>query len=129
MAIKFRIFIRKLLIVVNLVLAFIFILACLAPYLNPVKWWFISWLGLIFPILLFLTLVSFFFWLFIRPGYSWLFLIALLIGWNSIRVFFVFYVYHEFAYEYPVAVVRVFSGYVVLFREMKRNNYGGSGTR
>ena len=55
MAIKFRIFIRKLLIVVNLVLAFIFILACLAPYLNPVKWWFISWLGLIFPILLFLS--------------------------------------------------------------------------
>jgi hypothetical protein len=98
MAIKFRIFIRKLLIVLNLVLAFIFILACLAPYLNPVKWWFISWLGFIFPILLFLMLVSFVFWLFIRPKYSWLFLIALLIGWKSIFVFFAFHVHHEFKY-------------------------------
>ncbi len=129
MALKFRIFIRRLLIVVNLVLAFIFILACLAPYLNPVKWWFISWLGLIFPILLFLMLVSFFFWLFIRPGYSWLFLIALLIGWKSIRVFFAFHVNHEFKIEKPADVLRVVSWNVARFIEIKKNNDAGSQAR
>ena len=32
--------------IINIVVVFLFLLACLVPYLNPQSWWFISFLGL-----------------------------------------------------------------------------------
>ena len=129
MAGKFRTFIRKLLIIANFVLGIAFLLACLAPYLNPVKWWFISWLGFIFPFLLFLLIVSIFFWLFIKPGYALLFLVVVLLGWKSISVFFSFHIPHQFKYEKPANTLRIVTWNVARFIEIKKNNDDGSRTR
>ncbi len=126
---KFRTFIRKFLIVANFVLAIVFILACLAPYLNPLKWWFISWFGFIFPVLLFLLIVSVFFWLFVKPAYSLLFLIVVLTGWKSISVFFSFHIPHKFKYEKPAGALRIVTWNVARFIEIKKNNDEGSKIR
>src|SRR6266508_1921563 len=126
---KFRTFTRNLLIVVNLFLAFVFLLACLAPYLNPVKWWFISWLGLMFPFLLFLMVISVLFWLFFRAKYATLFLAAILIGWKSIHVFIAFNLPRVFNYEKPANVLRIVSWNVARFIEIKKNKDAGSKIR
>jgi len=129
MASKFRTFIRKFLTVVSFGLAIIYLLACLAPYLNPVKWWFISWLGFIFPFLAFLLAASILFWLFLKPAYSFLFLVVLLSGWKSITVFFSFHFPHEFKNEKETGALRIVTWNVARFIEIKKNNNGGSRVR
>src|SRR5690349_15173796 len=101
MVTRVRTFFFRFFIVLNFILVAVFLLACLAPYLNPLRWWFISWLGLIFPLLLILLIAAIFFWIFLRPRYSILFLVVLLMGWKSISVFFAFHFSREFSYKKP----------------------------
>jgi len=113
----------------NILLAIIYLLACLAPYLNPAKWWFISWFGLIFPFLFLLLILSIFFWLFFKPKYALLLLVTLLIGWKSIGVFYAFHISHKFNYEKNADVLRVVTWNVARFIEIRKNNNSGSLTR
>jgi hypothetical protein len=129
MVTRVRTFFLRLLIVLNIVLAAVFLLACLAPYLNPTKWWFISWLGFIFPVLLILLFFSILFWLFFRPKYSLLLLVILLTGWKNISVFFAFHLPREFNYKKPSDVLRVVTWNVARFVEIKKNNNTGSQIR
>jgi endonuclease/exonuclease/phosphatase family metal-dependent hydrolase len=129
MASKFRTFTRKLLIATNILLATLYLLACAAPYLNPSKWWFISWLGLIFPFLFFLLILSIFFWLLFKRIYAVMLLVVLLIGWKNIRVFFAFHVQRKFNYEKEAGVLRVVTWNVARFIEIKKNNNAGSQIR
>ena len=129
MASKFRTFTRKLLIAINILLAVIYLLACLAPYLNPTTWWFIAWLGLIFPFLLMLLLLSIFFWLFFKVKYAVMLMVVLLIGWKSISVFYAFHISHKFNYEKSADVLRIVSWNVARFIEIKKNSNAGSLTR
>ena len=129
MVTRLRTFFLRFFIVISFILAAVFLLACLAPYLDPIKWWFISWLGLIFPLLLALMLISIFFWLFFKPRYSLLFLIVLLMGWKSISVFYAFHFSREFNYKKPADVLRVVTWNVARFIEIKKNNNPGSQIR
>ena len=129
MVTRLRTFFLRFFIIISFILAAVFLLACLAPYLDPIKWWFISWLGLIFPLLLALMLISVFFWLFFKPKYSLLFLIVLLMGWKSISVFYAFHFPREFNYKKPDDVLRVVSWNVARFIEIKKNNNTGSQIR
>ena len=75
---------------INIFVAVIYLLACLAPYLDPKKWWFISLIGLGFAFL-FVTLVAFIlFWLVFKPRYTLISLIPILIGYKIFMVFFCF---------------------------------------
>ena len=129
MATRFRTFIRKFLIILNFILAIFFLLACIAPYLNPAKWWFISILGLAFPFLIAALIFSIFFWLFVKPKYGLIFLVILLLGWKSIHVFFAFHVTHNFNYEKKPGELRIVSWNVARFVEIIKNNNKGSQTR
>jgi endonuclease/exonuclease/phosphatase family metal-dependent hydrolase len=129
MVARLRTFFLRFVILLNFILAAGFLVACLAPYLDPRKWWFISWLGFIFPILLILLSISIFFWLFFKPRYSLLFLVVLLMGWKSISVFFAFHLSKEFHYQKPADVLRVVTWNVARFVEIKKNNNAGSQIR
>jgi endonuclease/exonuclease/phosphatase family metal-dependent hydrolase len=118
-----------LLIILNFILAFVFLLACLAPYLNPGRWWFISWLSLFCPFLFILLAISIFFWLFFKLRYALVFLVILLLGWKNIRVFFAFNAPHEFNYEKDAGALRIVSWNVARFIEIRKNNNKGSQTR
>jgi endonuclease/exonuclease/phosphatase family metal-dependent hydrolase len=106
-----------------------FLLACLAPYLDPRKWWLISLIGLGFAFII-VTLIAFiFFWLVFRPRYIFISIIPMLIGWKSISVFFAFHMPQKFDYDKPPNSFRILHWNVARFTELKRNNNKGSQTR
>lgn len=83
-----RKFTKRFVIVTNIVVVVLFLLACANSFLHPDKWWFISILGLIFPLLLILVFGFFIFWLFFYSRrLSLLSLVALIIGWTNIHAF------------------------------------------
>ena len=129
MVTRFRTFLLRFFIVLNFILVAAFLLACVAPYLNPVSWWFISWLGFTFPVLLILMVISILFWLFWKPRYSLLLLLVLLAGWKNISVFYAFHFSRDFNYEKPADVLRVVTWNVARFIEIKKNNNAGSQIR
>lgn len=126
---RYRRFTKLFFVVLNLVIAAIFLLACIAPYLHPKKWWFVSMIGLGFAFII-VTLIAFlFFWLVFKPRYMLISLIVLVIGYKSISVFFAFHIPDKFDYEKPKDVLRVVQWNVARFTEWKRNNNKGSQTR
>jgi len=125
----YRRFTKIFFLVLNICAAVAFLLACLAPLLDPVKWWVISLIGLGFAFII-VTLIAFiFFWLVFKPKYVLISLIPMLIGWKSISVFFAFHIPDKFNYEKPNGSLRVVQWNVARFVEWKRNNNKGSQTR
>ena len=129
MASKLRVFTKRFFIITNFIVVFIFLLACLAPYLNPQKWWVISMLGLGFPVLLILVLLFLLIWVIVKIRWASVSAIALLLGFKSIGVFFSFGSSRSFDYKRTPNTIRVVSWNVARFVEMKRNNNKGSQTR
>ena len=114
---------------INIFVAVVFLLACLAPYLDPKKWWFISLIGLGFAFV-FVSLIAFIlFWLVFKPRYILISLLPMLIGYQSIMVFFAFHIPDKFDYNKPNTALRVAHWNVARFTEWKRNNNKGSKTR
>lgn len=74
----------------NVLIVLFFLLACLAPFISPVRFWPISFLTLGFPIMLTLLVIFLIFWLIFHPKYALLPLLALLIGWKSVSSFISF---------------------------------------
>lgn len=129
MAATYRRFSKIIFIIFNVLAAFVFLLACLAPNLNPVKWWYISMLGLGFAFII-ITLTAFiFFWLVFKPKLVLISLIPMLIGYKSIATFFAFNTSQKFNYEKEKDVLRVAHWNVARFMEWRRNNNKGSQTR
>jgi endonuclease/exonuclease/phosphatase family metal-dependent hydrolase len=127
---KLRLYTIRFLVYSNGVLAFIFLLSCLVPYLDPGNWWFISFLGLAFPFLLILVILSAIAWLvLLKPKYALISGIALLAGYKSISVFFAMHSSSSFNYKKDPAHIRVVSWNVARFVELRKNKNAGSGTR
>ena len=129
MASKFRIFTKRVLILINYVVVFFFLLACIAPYLDPQGWWFIYFLGIGFPFLLLAVLGFLIGWLFVKRRYAMISGIALLVGIKSISVFFAYNFPKKFIAEKKPQTIRIATWNVARFIEMKRNNNKGSQTR
>ena len=129
MASKFRLFTKRFFIFSNLVVVIFFLLACFAPYLDPQKWWFISFLGLGFPFLLILVIIFMFWWLFVKRRFALISAVALLIGIKSISVFFAFHSNSSTLSIKKPGQIRIATWNVARFIEMKRNNNKGSHTR
>lgn len=130
MGTRFRIFTRRIFVIANVVLVFFFLLSCLVPFLNPQKWWVIGFLGLSFPILLFLVILFLLGWLIIlRPRRALISGIALLFSIKNISVFFAFHATTSFHYKKEPGTLRVATWNVARFIELKRNTNKGSQAR
>jgi endonuclease/exonuclease/phosphatase family metal-dependent hydrolase len=130
MAISFRVFTKRFFLYVNIVAVFFFLLACLVPYLNPQKWWFISFLGLAFPFLLLIVFLFFAVWLILmKPRFALVSGIALLLGIKSISVLFAFHAPRAFNYKKEPGSIRIVSWNVARFLELKRNTNSASEKR
>jgi endonuclease/exonuclease/phosphatase family metal-dependent hydrolase len=126
---RYRRFTKIFFVTLNSFVAIIFLLACLAPYLDPKKWWPISLIGLGFAFII-VTLIAFiFFWLIFRPKWMLISLLSLAIGYKSILVFFGFHAPDKFDYDKPRDILRVAHWNVARFIEWKRNNNKGSQIR
>jgi endonuclease/exonuclease/phosphatase family metal-dependent hydrolase len=62
----------------------VYLLACLIPFLDPAKFWFIAILGLGFPFLLALVLICLIISALVRSRWFFLALVVLLAGWQQI---------------------------------------------
>ena len=113
----------------NIGVVTLFLLACIAPYLNPQKWWLISFLGLVFPFLLVIVLIYLLWWLILWRRYALISGMAIVMGIKSISVFFSFHNSGSFRYNKEPGTIRVVSWNVARFIEMKRNSNAGSLTR
>ena len=91
MANKLRTYTKRLLVFINLGVAFVFLLACLNPYINPTNWWFVSLLGIGFPFLLLAVVGFLIWWLFIKKKYALISGVALLLGLKNITAFYSFH--------------------------------------
>jgi endonuclease/exonuclease/phosphatase family metal-dependent hydrolase len=130
MSSKFRLFTKRFFIYINIFVVFFFLLSCLAPFLNPQKWWFISVLGLAFPFLLILVILIIAGWIILfKYRFALLNGLAILIGFKSVIVFFAFHWPGAFNYKKDPASIRIATWNVDRFIEMKRNNNKGSQTR
>ena len=130
MANKLRLFTKRVFIYSNIIVVFVFLLACLVPYLSPQRWWFLSFLGLGFPFLLIIVIFFAIGWLIIlKPRLALISGVALLLSIKSISVFFAFHNKKTFNYKKEPQTIRVVSWNVARFIELKRNTNKGSETR
>lgn len=72
--------IRKIIFYANVALVIVTLLAYLSPYVNPAAFWVLSFLGPIFPLLVFLNFVFVFYWLITQWKKSLLSLLCLALG-------------------------------------------------
>src|SRR5712671_7375338 len=97
---KLRLITKRILIYTNVIAAFFFLLSCLVPYLNPQKWWFISFLGLGFPFLMLVVILFLIWWLIIlKPRLALISGLSLILSFKSIIVFFAFHRPGTFNYK------------------------------
>ncbi len=102
-----RNFTKRVFIVSNIIVAILFLLACANTFLHPDKWWIISLLGLIFPLLLLFVFGFLIFWLFSSPRWAMLSLIVMIIGWQNIHTFLAFNFNSKFNIEKQPNTLRV----------------------
>ena len=129
MAFKVRRITKIIFIILNVLFSGAFLLACLASGLDPVEWWMIALLGLVFGYLVIALIAFILFWLVIKPRFILVSLVPMLIGYKSIAVFFALQVSEKFNYQKPANVLRVAHWNVARFTEWKRNNNRGSQVR
>ena len=128
-----RHFSRRLFVISNIVAVTLFLLACANSFLHPGRWWFISLLGLIFPLLLLLVLALFIFGLFFPSCRRWslLSLVVLILGWPNIHSFWAFHPgqHFHFQQEKPPHSLRVLTWNCRSFDEFITKKKGSSGHR
>lgn len=89
----FRKITKGFVVVANIVAVALFLLACMSSYVNPVRWWFIAFLGLAFPYFLLIILLFVVTWGFAKSKWIFLNLAALLIAWGNIKAVFAFHAF------------------------------------
>ncbi|MHB1920876.1 MAG: endonuclease/exonuclease/phosphatase family protein [Chitinophagaceae bacterium] len=100
---------KKMLMAVNIVTDLVFLLGCLAAYINPSHFWEMGFLGLGFPFMLALTLGFLIFWLLADARMSLISLVALGVGYHSIYVFFAFHGGHGEPFPRPTHSLTILS--------------------
>lgn len=128
---KIRNYSRRLFVISNIVAVTLFLLACANSFLHPGRWWFISLLGLFFPLLLLLVLAFLIFGLFFPSCRRWslVSLIALVLGWSNIHSFCAFHPSQHFQSQKPLHSLRLLTWNLRSFDEFITKKRGASGHR
>ncbi len=109
------------LLIINGIVAVLFLIACLSPYLNPAKWWVIGFTGLIVPYLVLALILLIIAWLIAKPVFSIIPIIVLLIGWNQLYVLFAWHAGSPFVKHKHDAELRIVDWNVQSFNGMTKN--------
>lgn len=67
----------------NALAALLLLISYLAAFINPAQFWPIAFLGIAYPILLLVNFVFILCWLYRKPKFAFLSIIALAMGWNT----------------------------------------------
>lgn len=96
MRIRAKQFFRLIFRIANITVMICYLLACLVPFINAGKSWFIAMMGLFFPLLFFTLLVFLVYWLYRRSKWAFACLAVLLMGWVQVSVMFGFHLPKKF---------------------------------
>jgi len=126
-----RNFTRRLFITLNIITVVLFLLACANSSLHPGRWWLVSLVGLIFPLLLLLLVIFFVVGLFLSHYRLWslISLVTLLIGWSNIHCLIALHPGASFTMKKPVGSIRVMTWNIRSFDEYITHKKGASGHR
>ncbi len=113
---------KRFFIVVNIIIAALFLLACANSFLEPRHFWFIALLGLVFPALLILMIGFLVFWTLVRSKWALVPLFLLIFGWFHIHAFYAFNLSHRFEDAKQKDVIRVITWNVHYLDQMYRPN-------
>ncbi len=113
--------IRYIIFFLNILCIIPFLATCLIPFLSAQQWWFIGLMGMMFPILFIGTILFLILWIFIKPLFSLVNLIVLLIGVQQIIVMFAFNGNHVFNINKKAATIRILT-WNVQYMEGVANN-------
>ncbi len=121
---------KKFVVITNVGVALVFLLACLAYYANPVQYWYIAFLGFVFPYLLLLIIGYIVLWVLFKSKWCLLNLALLLIASQNISAVFAF---HAFAKAFnPIkknTAIRVLHWNTMCFGEDIKDRIEGSELR
>src|SRR5687768_9405697 len=107
MSTRFRNFTKRVFVIINIIVAALFLLACANAFLHPERWWFIAILGLAFPFLLTLMVVFVVFWAFFRSKWVFLSVAVLLIGFTNIRALVSLHFGQKFQIQKDTSGIRI----------------------
>lgn len=111
---------KRLFVIVTIAAVVLFLLACLAAHVNPVKYWFISFLGVGFIFFLVLLLLLFIFWFIFGSRWAWLPLLAIIAGWGQVHVLFGLHPFTHFKISKPEGAIRIMQWNVSRWDEMRK---------
>lgn len=113
---------KSIIISINIVLALIFLIGALSPYINPAHFWIHGFFSLITPYLILVLILFILFWLISRPKWSLISLIALCIGWKQIPVVFAWSGDSGFSKRKPENSFRMVDWNIQSFNGLSKNS-------
>ena len=120
---------NNLFILLNIFIIFIYSLVCLVPVIDAGKFWYISLLGLIFPLLFFVLLFFFISLLLFKSRWALLSFFALIFSWQQISAVFKFYPPKSFNAVKATNNLRLLSWNVSSWDELNKAKRGGTSYR
>ncbi len=105
----------------NILVTVVFLIACLAPHVNPKNWWITGFAGLIVPYLILVLILFLIFWLVARPRLALLPLLTLAIGWQQLSVVFAWHPGAGFTKRKPANTLRIIDWNVQSFNGLTSN--------
>lgn len=119
---RLRKFFRFVFIIANIIAILLYLMACLVPFVNSGRSWFVAMLGLVFP-LLFVIMTGFLvYWIFRRSKWVWVCLAALLLSWKQVSVMFGFHFPEKFDEAKSPQTLRVFTWNLSSWGESNRSD-------
>lgn len=106
---------------VNVIIAVLFLIACLSPYVNPARWWLNGFTGLIVPYLVLVLILFIIFWLLVSPRLALVPLLTLAIGWQQLEVVFAWHPGAGYTKRKPENSLRIVTWNVQSFNGMSKN--------
>jgi len=129
MAKFFRKLTKRFFIICNIVIAIVYLIACLTAYLNPAIYWYVALLGVGF-IFITLALIGFIiFWLLFRSKWAVLSVVTLALGWFQLHALFALHLFSGYELKKEPGSFRLLTWNVSRFDEMNKIWRGGTSNR
>jgi endonuclease/exonuclease/phosphatase family metal-dependent hydrolase len=129
MAKFFRRLTKRFFIICNIIAVLVFLIACMAAYLNAATYWYIALLGVGFVFLTLILVGFFIFWLLFKSKWAILPLLALIAGWIQVHALFATDPFTRFDAEKEAGSFRVLTWNVSRWDEMNKVWKGGETNR
>jgi endonuclease/exonuclease/phosphatase family metal-dependent hydrolase len=110
-----RRFTKKIFVVSNIIISVLFLAGANVKYFDPQHWWFLSLFTLLLPYLLLILILFFLFWLLIKPVFSLISIIVIVISFQAIKNIFPLNLSADFSLKKSTKNIRVMSWNIELF--------------